>query len=90
MSSSIRGRHPYPCISTANTISLMLVTCLSGTIGYDTAGKVAKHAHKQGTSLREAALELNVMSGEDFDRVVRPELMIQPSELSSTQAAQSS
>ena len=76
-------------MSTANTISLMLVTCLSGTLGYDTAGKVAKHAHKQGTSLREAAVELDVMSGEDFDRVVRPELMIQPSDLSSIKAEQS-
>ena len=68
----------------------MLVTCLSGTLGYDTASMVAKHAHKQGTSLREAALKLNVMSGEDFDRVVRPELMIEPSDLSPIKAAQSS
>ena len=68
----------------------MLVTCLSGTLGYDTTGKVAKHAHKQGTTLREAALELKVMSGDDFDRVVRPELMIEPSDLSSIKAVQSS
>lgn len=67
----------------ANVCSLMLVTCLSGTLGYDQAGKVAKHAHRNGTTLREAALELKAMSGEDFDKVVRPELMIEPAELSS-------
>ena len=76
-------------MSNADPISLMLVTCLSGTLGYDTAGKVAKLAHKQGISLREAALELRVMSGEDFDQAVRPELMIEPSDLSSIKAEQS-
>ncbi|KAF2094287.1 fumarate hydratase [Rhizodiscina lignyota] len=61
--------------------SLMLVTCLSGTIGYDVASKVAKNAHKKGTTLRESAIELNALSGEKFDELVRPELMIAPSKL---------
>ena len=46
------------------------------------ASKVAKHAHKNGTSLKEAAIELNAMSGEEFDRIVRPELMIEPPDVS--------
>ena len=52
--------------------SLMLVTALAPTIGYDKATKVAKTAHKNGTTLREEALALGYVSGEDFDRVVRP------------------
>ncbi|KAK5189034.1 fumarase fum1 [Exophiala xenobiotica] len=59
--------------------SLMLVTCLSGTIGYDMASKVAKHAHKNNITLRASAIELQALSSSDFDRLVRPELMISPS-----------
>jgi len=55
--------------------SLMLVTALSPVIGYDAAARVAKAAHAQGTTLRAAAVSLGVLSGEDFDRHVRPELM---------------
>jgi len=58
--------------------SLMLVTALAPVIGYDTASKVAKTAHEQGLTLREAALKLEVLSGEDFDKAVRPEDMISP------------
>jgi fumarate hydratase class II len=57
--------------------SLMLVTPLKEKYGYDLAAKVAKTAHKNGTTLREEALALGV-SGEDFDAIVRPELMIAP------------
>ncbi|OCK89208.1 fumarate hydratase-like protein [Cenococcum geophilum 1.58] len=60
--------------------SLMLVTCLNPVIGYDMASKVAKNAHKKGTTLKESALELKALSEEDFDRYVRPELMIAPKE----------
>ncbi|KAF2017174.1 fumarate hydratase [Aaosphaeria arxii CBS 175.79] len=60
--------------------SLMLVTCLNPVIGYDMASKVAKNGHKKGITLRESALELNAISAEDFDKYVRPELMINPSE----------
>lgn len=49
--------------------SLMLVTCLSGTLGYDLASKVAKNADKSGTSLRESAIGLDAMSGEEFDNL---------------------
>jgi fumarate hydratase class II len=58
--------------------SLMLVTALAPHIGYDNAAKIAKKAHADGTTLREAAIALALVSGEDFDRWVRPETMIGP------------
>ena len=58
----------------------MLVTSLQPHIGYDLASKVAHHAHKNRLTLREADIDLEALSGEDFDRFVKPELMIQPSE----------
>ncbi len=58
--------------------SLMLVTALAPTIGYDNATRVAKTAHKNGTTLREEAIALGFVDGETFDRVVRPEDMIGP------------
>jgi fumarate hydratase class II len=56
--------------------SLMLVTALTPAIGYDRASGIAKHAHKHGLSLREAALVLGEVSGEEFDQWVRPERMV--------------
>ena len=56
--------------------SLMLVTALTPAIGYDRASAIAKHAHKHGLSLREAALVLGEISGEEFDQWVRPEQMV--------------
>jgi len=58
--------------------SLMLVTALAPTIGYDNAAKIAKTAHKNGTTLREEALKTGLVSAEEYDRIVRPELMINP------------
>ena len=58
--------------------SLMLVTALAPTIGYDNATKVAKTAHKNGTTLREEAIALGFVDGETFDRIVRPESMVGP------------
>jgi len=58
----------------------MLVTCLNPVIGYDMASKVAKNAHKKGLTLKESALELKALSEEDFDKFVKPELMIAPKE----------
>ncbi|MEA2977605.1 MAG: fumarate hydratase, class [Alphaproteobacteria bacterium] len=58
--------------------SLMLVTALAPKIGYDNAAKVAKTAHENGTTLREEAIRLGFVSGEEFDRLVRPEKMIRP------------
>jgi fumarate hydratase class II len=58
--------------------SLMLVTALAPTIGYDNATKVAKTAHKNGTTLKEEAIALGFVDAETFDRVVRPEDMIGP------------
>ncbi len=60
------------------TKSLMLVTALNPKIGYDNAAKVAKKAHADGSTLREAAVALGLLSGEEFDKIVRPEKMIGP------------
>ena len=60
--------------------SLMLVTALNPHIGYDNAAKIAKKAHKDGTSLKAAALALGLMTSEQFDAWVRPETMIGPEE----------
>lgn len=67
-------------ITTILKESLMLVTCLNPIIGYDMASKVAKNAHKKNLTLRESALELKAISEEDFDKYVRPELMLAPHE----------
>jgi fumarate hydratase, class II len=56
----------------------MLVTCLNPKIGYDMASKVAKNAHKKGLTLKQSAMELQALSEEDFDNLVKPELMIGP------------
>src|SRR5258706_1953125 len=58
--------------------SLMLVTALTPHIGYDNAGKIAKKAHKEGTSLKEAALALKLVTAEQFDQWVRPQDMVGP------------
>ena len=58
--------------------SLMLVTALNTSIGYDNAAKLAKHAHKSGKTLRETAIELKLLSGEEFDKAVRPQDMVGP------------
>jgi fumarate hydratase, class II len=58
--------------------SLMLVTALNPHIGYDNAAKVAKKAHKEGTSLKEAALALGLLTAEQFDNWVRPQDMVGP------------
>lgn len=58
--------------------SLMLVTALNPKIGYDNASKVAKNAHKKGLTLKESAMELKMLSEEDFEFYVRPEKMIGP------------
>jgi len=58
--------------------SLMLVTALSPTIGYDRAAELAQKAHDEGTSLREAAVALGVLTAAEFDELVRPEQMLAP------------
>ena len=58
--------------------SLMLVTALAPTIGYDKAAQIAKAAHANGTTLREEAVRLGFVSGKEFDRLVRPERMTRP------------
>ena len=58
--------------------SLMLVTALNPHIGYDKASEVAKKAYQDQSTLREAIMELGYMSGEEFDRLVQPDKMIQP------------
>ncbi len=58
--------------------SLMLVTALNHHIGYDNAAKLAKHAHKNGLSLKAAAVELELLTEEKFDELVKPEEMTRP------------
>ena len=58
--------------------SLMLVTALAPTIGYDNATLVAKSAHKNGTTLKEEALKLGFVDEQSFDKIVRPENMVGP------------
>jgi fumarate hydratase class II len=58
--------------------SLMLVTALNPYIGYDKAAQVAKNAHKKGISLRESAVQLGYLTGEQFDQYVKPEEMTHP------------
>ena len=56
--------------------SLMLVTALNTKIGYDKAAEIAKKAHKEGTTLKQAALDLNYVTAAEFDEWVKPEEMI--------------
>jgi fumarate hydratase class II len=58
--------------------SLMLVTALNPHIGYDKAAKIAKTAHKEGSTLKEAAVKLGFLTEQQFDQWVRPENMIGP------------
>jgi len=61
--------------------SLMLVTALNPHIGYENAAKIAKKAHKEGTTLKEAALALELLTEDQFNEWVRPENMVgEPSE----------
>ncbi|MFY0688051.1 MAG: class II fumarate hydratase [Cyclobacteriaceae bacterium] len=66
----------YPVIKDKLEKSLMLVTALNTHIGYENAAAIAKKAHKEGTTLREAAIALDLVSNEDFDKWVVPEDMI--------------
>jgi fumarate hydratase class II len=56
--------------------SLMLVTSLNPHIGYDNAAKIAKKAHKEGTSLKEAGIALGLLTSQQFDEWVKPEKMV--------------
>ena len=58
--------------------SLMLVTALNRKIGYENAAKVAKTAYKNDKSLKETAIELNLLTAEEFDEIVKPEEMVAP------------
>jgi fumarate hydratase class II len=74
-----RGLEPNrPAIAAHLERSLMLVTALAPHIGYDNAAKIAKHAHANGTTLKEAALALGLVSASDFDAWVRPADMVHP------------
>ncbi len=58
--------------------SLMLATALTPVIGYDRAAEIARKAHQEGLTLREAALALGYLTAEEFDALVRPEAMVKP------------
>ncbi|MCB0685363.1 MAG: class II fumarate hydratase [Saprospiraceae bacterium] len=73
----VRGLEPnYARIKEHLNNSLMLVTALNTKIGYDKAAEIAKKAYKENTTLKQAAIDLKYVSGEDFDKWVRPEDMI--------------
>jgi fumarate hydratase, class II len=75
-----RGLEPnLPRIREQLERSLMLVTALAPRLGYDRAAEIAKKAHREGTTLREAAVALGYLTAEEFDREVRPERMTRPS-----------
>jgi fumarate hydratase class II len=76
---AVEGLRPnYQQIEQHLRNSLMLVTALNPIIGYDNAAKVAKKAHAEGTTLREAALQLGLLTAQQFDDAVRPEEMTHP------------
>ena len=58
--------------------SLMLVTGLNEAIGYDNAAAIAKHAHKQGTTAKAAAVELGHLTAEEYDEIIKPGDMTRP------------
>ncbi|MCP4124434.1 MAG: class II fumarate hydratase [Bacteroidetes bacterium] len=73
----VKGLEPdYENIKSNLNNSLMLVTALNTKIGYDNAAKIAKKAHAEGTTLKEAAIALELLSAEEFDEWVKPEDMI--------------
>ena len=72
-----RGRTPSAIDKLLNEI-LMLVTALNPKIGYDNAAKIAKKAHKEGTTLKQAGVALGLLTAEEFDQWVRPLDMIGP------------
>ena len=75
-----RGLEPnLPRIREQLERSLMLVTALAPRLGYDRAAEIAKKAHREGTTLREAAVALGYLTAAEFDREVRPERMTGPS-----------
>jgi len=75
----VEGLQPdYEQIDQHLRSSLMLVTALNPIIGYDNAAKVAKKAHTERMTRRAAALELKLLTGEEFDAAVRPEAMTHP------------
>jgi fumarate hydratase class II len=77
-----RGLEPnLPRIREQLGRSLMLVTALAPRLGYDRAAEIAKKAHREGTTLREAAVALGYLTAEEFDREVRPERMARPGDL---------
>jgi fumarate hydratase class II len=63
-------------ISQVRDRSLMLVTALAPVLGYDGAAAIAKKAHSEGITLKEAAVAMGSLSGEEFDKLVRPEKMV--------------
>ncbi len=67
-----------PVIEKHKQNTLMLVTALNPVIGYDNSAKIAKKAHAEGTTLKEAAVALGLLTAEDFDKKVRPENMVGP------------
>ena len=68
----------YKRISDLMNKSLMLVTALNPYIGYEKAAEIAKYAHKNGLTLKEAAIQKKILTEEQFDQYIKPEKMISP------------
>ena len=66
----------YSRIEELTNKSLMLVTALSPIIGYDKSAEIAKLAHKNGTTLKEEVMKMNIISIEEFDKIMDPKLMV--------------
>ena len=58
--------------------SLMLVTALSPKVGYDNAAKIAKRAHKNGTTLKKEAIDSGLISEKEYEKIVNPKKMVKP------------
>ena len=65
-------------IKTLLNNSLMLVTALSPKVGYDNAAKIAKKAHKNGTTLKEESIKSGLITEKEYDKIVNPKKMIKP------------
>ena len=75
----IKGLKAYEKrIKTYLNNSLMLVTALSPKVGYDNAAKIAKRAHKNGTTLKEEAIKSGLINEKEYNKIVNPKKMIKP------------
>ena len=78
LSYPIFGDKAVTSINELSNNSLMLVTALSPKVGYDNAAKIAKRAHKNGTTLKEESIKSGLVTEKEYDKIVNPKKMIKP------------